>query len=309
MSQWRSKVWDILSPDEQMAINLQLVQNLSTLRAGEIMGKSHYKYLEIIDRAKAFIRIFSDWLDISDDVIPEFVNITPSFREYLRLVMVKRLSVKDACAETPFPLYLHKKYREKDIIENMEKLHNTESEVIRQFFFLIKDFDRWNNYRILPYEVQDPSAFKRRNKNAYIKLMRQVYSMREYTLKIIKDKYRVRDYKSKRRRGYFVLFSNKGHSIHGVELSYKRAQSKRYEWLGKLGIYIFQTPEQAEKYMGMVEEYFTSGTRTCTYGQRFWPSYRVLIEKSLNHNYVGKIIPSRKYFADVIDTFDKKYAI
>jgi hypothetical protein len=45
-----SKAWGLLTEEEQTALKLQLGLGKSSWQASEIMGKAHYKYLEIKKR-------------------------------------------------------------------------------------------------------------------------------------------------------------------------------------------------------------------------------------------------------------------
>lgn len=303
MSRLNPKAWSILLPEEQTAITLKVVQNMSTLKAGEIMGKAHYKYLEILERAKVFMKILSEHLELYEEVIPKYINITPEFREYLNYVMVQRMTMKDACTQMSVPYWMYKNYRERQIIDNILKLSRSSIPHNMHMYELIKEFDRWNNYRILPYAVQDPSAFKRRNKNADIKNMKHLYNMNPYSVKKIIERYQFKTRSNKAKIGYFVVFSKElKNNVIPVRLK-KRFQGKVLAELGRLGIYVFKKEEHALEYASMVEAYLNEA-RDCVYGQKFWPKYRIQAKKSLNYNFIRKAVPSRKHFIRSLKDMD-----
>lgn len=305
MSQLNTKAWGILTPEEKMALTLKVVQNLSTLQAGEIMQKAHYKYLEILERAKAFIKIFSEHLQLYDEVIPSYVSINMEFREFLMYTMVQRLPLKEACCRMSVPYWMYKNYREKQVVDNMLKLSRSNKPQNIHLFELIKEFDRWNNHRILPYSVQDPSAFKRRNKNADIKNMKHLYGMNPYSVKRIAEKYGFITRSKKAKLGYFVVFSKELKTPVIPTLLKNKYQGKVLADLGRLGIYVFKREEDALEYHTMVVSYLEKD-RDCVYGQKFWPKYRLQIKKSLNYNFIRKVIPSRKHFIKSLSDFDLK---
>lgn len=306
MSQWNDKAWNILTEEEKFAITLTVVQNLSTLKAGEIMGKSHYKFLEIKDRARVFLKIFTEYLATHSTPVPHYMDASGEFKEYIRLVIVRRIPLKEAYTQMSNPFWMYKGYREKHIVDNMKKLYRSKKIYNQDLFELIKEFDRWNNYRILPYSVQDPSAFKRRNKNAHIKVMRHLYKMNPYSVKKIIERYMFKtNKKSRTRLGYFVVFSKElKNPIIPCRISIKRVEKIAKE-LGKIGIYIYPTEELAVEFYNMVKAYMEEG-KDCKYGQKFWPKYRLLLKESVNYDYILKVIPHRKYFAEALKDMDSQ---
>src|SRR5690606_16454524 len=86
------KAWNLLLPDEKMALTLSVINEKSTWEAGELMNKSHYKYLEILQRAKTFLAIFQRHFKLFDELIPSYVYGNSEVKEYFRLVIEKRLT-------------------------------------------------------------------------------------------------------------------------------------------------------------------------------------------------------------------------
>lgn len=75
----------------------------------------------------------------------------------------KRLKRKEASLYTGDSAQLLPKVNTKNIERNMKRLKESEDEWDKDTLRLILEFDRWNNFRILPRMLQQPSAFKRRS--------------------------------------------------------------------------------------------------------------------------------------------------
>lgn len=307
METLNKRAWNVLTPEEQTAVTLRIVENLSTLKAGKIMDKAHYKFLEIFERGKAFLRIFQEFLVVHEDPIPSYVKITSEFREYLTCIIIHRMTIKEACSQLSSPAWMYKKHREQEIIKNMLALHRSKHAYNQEFETLIKDFDRWNNFRILPYSVQDPSAFKRRNKNAEIKNITHILNINPFSLKLIMDKYSFQGKSSKAKVGYAIGFENLDNrckvKIFKVHINNK-GKDKILATLGELGFYIFKSKDDALIYSTMAMEYNLKEGKDCKFGQEFWPKYRLHTQKSFNYNFIRKLIPSRKYYTDVLADWD-----
>ena len=161
-----SKAWGLLTEEEQTALKLQLGLGKSSWQASEIMGKAHYKYLEIKKRGEKFFKMFQEHFDYySDDLIPEecLDHLDPDFIEFLIQVIIHRKKVNEAITETKSNRLLVGEIRDKIITKNMAYLRNSDSLEAKSLYNIIMDFDAWNNFRVLPKELQEPHAFTRRN--------------------------------------------------------------------------------------------------------------------------------------------------
>ena len=76
MESYREKAWECLTEQEQNSLFLNLSKGLSTRETGEILGVSHYKYLEIKARAEKLFKLFSDYFELHPSlVIPNRLKI------------------------------------------------------------------------------------------------------------------------------------------------------------------------------------------------------------------------------------------
>lgn len=281
------QAWALLKEDEQIALNLHHGQDKSTWEAGEIMEKAHYKLLEIKYRGEHFLKIFTEHFNLYDQLIPEQVedNIPSTVKVYLRLVMNDRKKPKEAYTE----MDVKKKSIDKELIKWVLKHSDSEDLYMLNFVNLVKEFDRWNNFRVLPRDIQEPSAYKRRNKTIDRKRVKLVHSMPEISLKIIQE---VCCCKSN--TGYWVGF------LVGKKKWAEPVKKRHLDKLSGTGIYIFDNKALTLNYLDVIDTYLaatTSSSKSCKQGLKFWPEYREIITKAVNYNQVQKIFPSRKFLA------------
>lgn len=285
-----NKAWMLLVEDERLALNLNLGLRKSTWKAGEIMKKSHYKLIEIKDRAKTFLKIFTYHFQEYGELIPKDMQITPDLREYLTLTIIKRLPINKAIREIDSPLYHHQVTREKVISDEIIKWKSSVSLSQKDLYNLVLDFDRWNNFRILPKNMQEPSAFKRRDKNRLKKHLKLGTSISPLAYKIIKKKYQ---YTSNRKinAGYLILISEEPRRTEIIKIL---ANPENLADLSRSSLYIFDDENIATVYLQLILEYIRKEDKHCSEGLRFWPKYREIIKKAINYNLIQNIIPSRK---------------
>jgi hypothetical protein len=281
------RAWALLSEDEKLALSLQLGLNKSSWESGEIMKKSHYKYLEIRYRAEHFLKMFTERLDLFDCLIPKDINGPKIVIEYLRLCLEKRCKPAQALEEVSKSqsARVTKSMINDHLIELLPKWENSENAYDRSTFEFVKEYDRWNNFRILPKEIQEPSAYKRRIKNTYKKHVRVIGHINPLSLEKLKKLYAIK------KSQYFlpILVEGKG-EIWPVKLN--EASSKLFN---SIGLYIFTNKQEAQEYIESIETYISKGKKECTDGLDFWPKYRELIKKAKNYQEVQNITPSRKY--------------
>ena len=184
----KDKAWNVLSSDEQTAITLSLSHGKSSWEVGEIMGKSHYKYLEIAARSKRFFKLFSEYFSEYDQLFPEGVRVDDEFQTFIENAIIKRLHFKNIIAAAEDKRYKIFKKRNQVVEEQMALLKSRTKG--RDLYDLILEFDRWNNFRILPPSLQEPSAFKRRNKTRDKNRLKLISSLPQLTIHLLIKKYK-----------------------------------------------------------------------------------------------------------------------
>lgn len=291
----QKKAWEILTEDEKIALTLQLGYEKSTWEAGEILGKAHYKYLEIKERAITFFKLFTQHFRIYDTVIPPQYEISPGFRLYIENVIQKRLPIAKSLRSIPNSKYHLNLLRNIELIRELKKLEKSESAHANNLLALLLEFDRWNNFRILPREYQQPHAFKRRNKNRYKKHLTVMFGFPKAIQKVIVRKYHDEFLE---KPGFTVLFKPQ------VKVKkYKILKVSRDEniinQLSKLVFFVFHTEQEAIDFAEAILEYQYT-PKTCQLGQKFWPKYRELLQQSINYKQVDNIFPNKQYIEAVI---------
>ena len=295
------EAWNILNDDEKTAISLSLGHSKSTWEAGEIMSKAHFKYLEIQKRARKFLEIFTNHFEKYGIFFPEDLYISFAFKEYLTLTILERKNISQSVKQMEDPSYGIASRRNKFIINQIEKLREIDNESTRDFYNLLMDFDRWNNFRILPLEIQEPSAFKRRNKVRNVKHLRNITTLPQFSVLKVVEKY---SYSGKYRRIYLPLISE--HLENDYKIIKVRKKTSIINEITEIGLFIFTDRANAENFARLIAGYFLNSVKNCKTGQRFWPEFRVLITKSLNYKELENIHKSRTYLDNALFDRDKQ---
>jgi len=295
--------WMILTEEERLALQLFHGSDKSTWQAGEILKKAHYKYLEIKARGEKFLKMFTEHYELYDELFPNDIIISNGFRLYLKLVILKRKRVNKAIEDINNPLFWTTSSRDELIISEITKFKNSHKTSERNFYNLIMEFDRWNNFRILPKSIQEPSAFKRRDKNRHRKHLKTLTNMHPFSVKEIIRRYKFKPKSPNVKHiGYITIIKDIS------ELKYEvvpiHTVKKIMAEMSKIGIYIFQDKEVATEFINIILTYYDKETRHCTDGQKFWPQYRIIIKKAMNYNDIQNITPSRKYLENALRDID-----
>src|SRR5580698_555761 len=143
MMKFNKKAFKLLKKDEREALSLKNLQGKSSWQGGEVLKKSHYKYLEITTRAEKFFELFNQHYNLYTDLIPYGVKIDKDFKHYLSLTIEQRLKVGDAIKLIPNPLYQTNKTREPLIIKGVLSLKRSKSVHEQNLYNAIMEFDRY----------------------------------------------------------------------------------------------------------------------------------------------------------------------
>lgn len=295
--------WDILNEDERTAISLSLGHGKSTWESGEIMNKAHFKYLEIQKRARKFLEIFTNHFEKYNSLFPEQLNLTFAFKEYLTLTIIERKNISQSVKQMEEPSYIVANRRNKLIISEIEKIRETNHDYAKDFHNLIMDFDRWNNFRILPLDIQEPSAFKRRNKARNRKHLKNISTLPQFSVMKIIEKF---SYSGKYGKLYIPLISQY------LEGDYKIVEAKNTPHISKeiteIGLFIFEDRAIAVEFAELVSKYFLGDVRNCKTGQKFWSAFRILLLQVYNYKELEHIHKSRTYLDHALFDRDKMKA-
>lgn len=302
-----SKAWYILTEEERSALMLSINHNKSSWQAGEIIGKAHYKYLEIQARARHFFKIFTEYYNLTSDLlIPEKSDLPWDFQIFINSIIGDRNgyrhTLKIIGRESDMT---HKKAskRTEVLVSHMENLRNHKDPTHRQLHDLILEFDRWNNFRVLPDILQEPSAFKRRNKTRLLKHLKNLNNLDAFLIDRLYNKFKAnKGYRLKIL--YLPIISDS--MPEGYNVIKVKATSKVVEYISKvLNLYMFLEKKEADKYGLLVEQYLNKPNKDCKQGQVFWPKFRTIIKKADNYNQVNNIIPRRDNLEIAFRDLDK----
>lgn len=286
------KAWDMLLPDERSALTLSIVNNKSTWEAGEIMEKSHYKYLEINQRARYFLKLFKNHLDKFGEVIPKTCRLDRHFHDYLIHTIEFRKSLKKTEQNLDNLEWKRRTTRDIKLVEQMKKLEHG-SKADKELWNFIHEFDRWNNFRILPLEIQMVSPYKRRNKAKYKKHLKNLYSLDPNIIKLIEFKLQ---YTGKHKSVYLLLLTPTA-----KEDPYRIIKVKdepRYlNQVNVCGLFVYQNKNEAEELADLILGYLGIGSKSCIDGQRFWPKFREQIRKAYNFKDIENVTPTKKFLS------------
>lgn len=300
MEKINQDAWEILNLDERTALSLSLGHSKSTWEAGEIMSKAHFKYLEIQKRARKFLEIFTNHLEKYNGLFPENIPLSFAFKEYLSLTILKRKNISTATHQMEDPSYKIASKRNRLIIYEIEKLRAINTDEAIDLYGLIMDFDRWNNFRILPIEVQEPSAFKRRNKARDVKHIRRITSLPQFSILTLINRY---SYSGKFPAAYLPIISK--HLDEKYKIIRIRNLQTIIKEIGDIGLFVFKSRAKADEFADLISKYFLCLSKDCKSGQKFWPDFRIMIKGSINYKQLENIHRSRTYLDNALFDRDK----
>lgn len=286
MTDSQSKAWEMLTELERNSLYLTLSNGLSSWEAGEILKITHYKYLEIKERAEYFFKLFTDFWEKSESLYDSNTPLDESTKLWIEAAIQLRKPYMECIDYMGVAALRVKDTREKSIFRNMVRLGKRKEPKNIVLYNLIMEFDRWNNFRILPRELQMPSAFKRRNNKRakiYIKYLRTMLpSIKEY---LITTCYQ-RQINSNKKRYYMALCGNEydtGYKVFPLRVCEETLRITNNQY-----IYIFKDKNIADR-LGLLLAQYCNKTSDSTLGQSFWPEYREVIEQAINYKEVNNI--------------------
>lgn len=288
MQENKAKAWEYLLDLEKQSIYLTLGQGLSGCEAGEILGVTHYKYIELKARSETFFKILSDYFAKHKQLIRPQAGINPAFRDYIYGCIEKRLSLQAATIFAGEGSWSTQKIRNEEILSGMNSLLLSGNAWDRDLWTLIIEFDRWNNFRILPYEIQAPSPYKRksnRQAKAYFRYLRSIPS--NTIIKLNKTLW----YKGKK-TWFITLISDEFENGYGV-IPIKPSNTNMQN-LTIQRIYIFPEQSKAEEFGLMVLR--QPHVLTSKDGLTFWKEYQSIIQEALNYEKIDHTTKIKDFY-------------
>lgn len=280
------KAWKCLKLQEQQSLSLSITYGKSTWEVGEILGITHYKYLELKERAEKLFKLFFEYFSIYNTLVRPNSCLDQRFVDFVEGCIERRITRKEA--SVPFGDAVMKVYpiKSKFIIKQMKLLTDSEENQDKDLYKLLQEFDRWNNWRILPRQLQQPSAFKRRNNRRDIFYIKYMCRIEPEIVQNLIDKFWYS--RKKFEKHYFVLFNydrfDEGYQIVPIKQNSEFTLSE----LSRLYIYVFKDRDIADTYGYLVTSYQYE-KKSPKKGQNFWPVFRETIQKAINYKEVNNL--------------------
>ena len=287
MNEAQQKAWSCLTKVEQQSLFLHTSEGKSSWEAGSMMNISHYKYIEIRERSEKFFRMFADFFEKHNSIFRPDCPCERNFQDFIEGVIEHRLKKRDAVVYTGDSSQQITKVNRKNLIRNMKDLKESEDNWDLDSMRLIFEFDRWNNFRILPSILQQPSAFKRRlNKKDKIYIKYLLERIPTWVLEKLKERFYYKVKPSKKK--WWVALISPDLYTDGYYLLPIRPEDEVLNEMNRFYIYVFDDKEDADTFGYLVTSFYERTAKVIA-GQKFWPEYRYLVQKAINYNAVNNI--------------------
>ena len=89
MNEIQNKAWNLLTEKEKQALTLGLGYAKSSWEVGEMMGLSHYKFLELKERAERFFKLFEGYFSKYPSLVRPN-SLDDRFRDFIEGIIEKR---------------------------------------------------------------------------------------------------------------------------------------------------------------------------------------------------------------------------
>lgn len=287
MNEAQQKAWSCLTKVEQQSLFLHTSEGKSSWEAGSMMNISHYKYIEIRERSEKFFRMFADFFEKHNSIFRPDCPCERNFQDFIEGVIEHRLKKRDAVVYTGDSTQQITKVNRKNLIRNMKYLKESEDNWDLDSMRLIFEFDRWNNFRILPSILQQPSAFKRRlNKKDKIYIKYLLERIPTWVLEKLKERFYYKVKPSKKK--WWVALISPDLYTDGYYLLPIRPEEEVLKEMNRFYIYVFDDKEDADTFGYLVTSFYERTAKVIA-GQKFWPEYRYLVQNAINYNAVNNI--------------------
>ena len=289
MTEAQEKAWNCLREDEKQSLFLQLSYGKSAWEAGTIMKRPHYKYIEIRDRAQKFFELFTDFFEKHSSIFRPGAPLPDDMKDFFEGCLEKRLSREDAARISGETFNLAPRVRNTRIIKYMKLLKESQEIWDQDTRALIIEFDRWNNFRILPGILQAPSAYKRRVNTKYKIYLR--YMLKNFPIWAhdkLMERYGAKNSKSTPKHPkYFTVFISNIYE-NGYEVRPIKASEEAIREFSKYYLYVFKEEIEADIF-GMMICTFRSRTKQIKTGQVFWNEFREVVESAINYKQINNV--------------------
>lgn len=282
MEAFQQLAWSCLTKKEQNCLYYHISHGKSSWEMGKMMNITHYKVLELKNRAETLFRMFSDYFEKHPSLIRPGCPVPIRFRDYLYALMMRRLPKEEALYFVDDSTWFMVPVRNKQISTGMTRLKYSEDAWDQDLYKLVVEFDRWNSFRVLPRELQKESPYTRRSN-------RKVKNIYHYLHKLPPSKYQAL------KMAYKVSASMKDvlHSVIldketvlGYEVIRIANTEDNIKQFSKMNIFLFSTREEAVAFGGLLVDYFTLYKKEESQKRRTrcWKDLDPIARKAVNYS-------------------------
>jgi hypothetical protein len=268
--------WAHLTDLEKSTLSLITVSGRSKKEASIILNIPYYKFTEHFSRARKFFILFKEYYDKYGSIaLPKGLAVKPDHRIFIPLLIRERLKPSEAAAKVPELIALNN-YRAKDQFwQELFESADPENQHHEDYLNMLRDFDRWNSFRILPQRFRKSSPFLRRKNLPYKRALEKLISYTEIQWELVLKRW----YSSSPPFYYIpVVFPNQGYSK--VEKVTKTSKSLKY--LSDNTILAFESPEAPTKLSQVVLDYKSVKKPSPYLSHKFWAETRILFTEAVN---------------------------
>jgi len=285
MNEAQKRAWDCLREDERQSLFLQMSTGKSSWEAGTIMKRSHYKYIEIRERSQVFFKLFTEFFEKHESIFRPDAPFKRVFMDYIEACIEKRLNIKHASLYTGETSNRQVKIRESMLTHNLRLLYDSNDPWDIDTKALIIEFDRWNNFRILPKMYQAPSPYGRRVVKRYKAYIKYLLSKKfpTWAYERISERFRTRSLQC-----YYVVFISTELYVNGYLIVRVKKTEECLREMTRFFIYVFADESDAENFAFMVVNNRLR-TNSIKSGQKFWKEFRLLLEDAVNYKELNNI--------------------
>jgi hypothetical protein len=108
----------------------------------------------------------------------------------------------------------------------------------------------------------------------------------------IKEIYERKAVKSIKVLGYIPIIEDTKNEISSIIAI--NANDENLQALSKISLFVFSKKEDAASFIELILNYYNNPDKSPRIGQKFWPTFREMIAKSMNYNLINNIAPSRR---------------
>lgn len=290
MEKYQQQAWECLTEKEQNSLYLTLAHGKSGREVEDILKITHYKYLELKVRSEKFFKLFSDYFELHSTLINPEAPLDRYFKDYLYASMIKRMPKEEAQVYAGESAWLLKPVRDPQILRNMLRLKESAKDCKwdSDLYALILEFDRWNNYRILPRELRAPTPYKQKANKLYKAYMKYLHKIPQSKISSLIDYFWIPTSKKNIHHRYFTVFISRKYPEGYVVVPIKKKDDQKIQELTNLKMYIFGDRINAEEFGIMVSTYFLE-VNDVKRGHKFWREFGEVLETAINYRDINNM--------------------